>query len=363
MELFMEHFMEQLVEDIKLPDRALKIILQDPEKAAAAIKLVYVQNKQAGISRVKKGKHFHYYHAGTRILDEETLDRIKKLVIPPAWKQVWICRHANGHLQATGLDSRQRKQYRYHALWNQLRNHTKFFRLMDFGKSIPRIRARIEQDLALPGLPANKVLAAVVSLMEQTSIRIGNSFYEKLYGSFGLTTLKDKHVNIEGSQLTFSFIGKKGIKHNISLKSRRLAKIVKHCRDIPGKELFQYYDSNGDHKSIDSGMVNNYIKDITGQDFTAKDFRTWTGSLQALAALNAMEPATTQADIKRNLVRMFDEVAAHLGNTRSVCKKYYVHPKIIALYESRQLQQYLQKSLGGDPMLRPDEQLLLAILN
>lgn len=350
--------------NIKLTDKTIKLILHDAEKAAAAMNLVYVQDNLPGISRLKKSKKFYYYHAGKPVRDEETLDRIHKLVIPPAWENVWICAEPNGHLQATGLDTRQRKQYKYHRLWNQLRNHTKFYRLQDFGKSIPAIRARIEHDLSLPGLPVNKVLAAVVSLMERTSIRIGNSFYEKLYGSFGLTTLKDKHVSINGDQLKFSFTGKKGVRHNISLNSRRLARIVKNCRDIPGKELFQYYDSDGTHKSIDSGMVNSYIKEITGQDFTAKDFRTWAGSLQALAALKAMESANNRADIKRNLVKMLDEVAAHLGNTRSVCKKYYVHPKIIALYESSQLQEYIKHSPGADDtLLRQEEQLLLAILN
>lgn len=355
--------MQQIIDNIQLSNTAIKAILQDTEKAAAAVNLVYVQDSQPGISRIRKGKHFHYYHAGRRIGDKIILERISSLVIPPAWEQVWICPEANGHLQATGVDTRQRKQYKYHALWSQLRNHTKFYRLLEFGKSIPAIRTRIEHDLTLPGLCASKVLAAVVSLMEQTSIRIGNSFYEKLYGSFGLTTLKDKHVAIDGSQLTFSFTGKKGVKHNISLKSRRLARIVKNCRDIPGKELFQYYDDDGNRKAIDSGMVNNYLKEITNQDFTAKDFRTWAGSLQALAALMAMEPANTQADIKKNLVSMLDEVAAHLGNTRSVCKKYYVHPKIIALYESGQLQEYIHLSRSiGNTLLHPDETLLLAIL-
>lgn len=355
--------LHQLGEDIKLSTKTLKTILQDAEKAALAVNLIYVQDNQPGITRLKKGKQFHYYHAGIRVSDEMILQRIHKLVIPPAWEQVWICADANGHLQATGFDTRQRKQYKYHALWNQLRNHTKFYRLLDFGKALPSLRTRLDQDLKLPGLPANKVLAAVVSLMEQTSIRIGNNFYEKIYGSFGLTTLKDKHVEINGSQLKFSFTGKKGVKHNISLNSRRLAKIVKNCRDIPGKELFQYYDEEGNRKAIDSGMVNRYLKEITGQDFTAKDFRTWTGSLQALASLCALEPAATQTQIKQNLINMLDSVAAHLGNTRSVCKKYYVHPRIIALYESGQLQEYVNLDRSsGDEVRSAEEDLLLAIL-
>ncbi len=355
--------MQQIGDHIQLNTKTIKSILRDTERTAAAVNLVYVQDSQPGISRVRKGKHFLYYHLGHRIGDPIILERINSLVIPPAWEKVWICPEANGHLQATGFDTHQRKQYKYHALWNQLRNHTKFYRLLEFGKTIPAMRSRIEQDLALPGLPPNKVLAAVVSLMEQTSIRVGNSFYEKLYGSFGLTTLKDKHVNISGNQLKFSFTGKKGVKHSISLKSHRLARIVKNCRDIPGKELFQYYDVDGNHKVIDSGMVNNYLKAITSQDFTAKDFRTWAGSLQALTILAAMEPANTQTDIKKNLIAMLDEVAIHLGNTRSVCKKYYVHPKIIALYESGKLQEYIHlPRRNNDSLLRPDETLLLTIL-
>jgi DNA topoisomerase I len=354
--------MLQTIDDIKLTAKTIKTILQDTEKAASAVNLIYVQDSQPGITRVRRGKRFQYYYANKRINDEKILERINKLVIPPAWEQVWICRDADGHLQATGFDTRQRKQYKYHSLWNQLRNHTKFYRLLDFGKAIPAIRARIEQDLALPGLPANKVLAAVVSLMEQTSIRIGNSFYEKLYGSFGLTTLKDKHVSINGHKLEFCFTGKKGVQHKISLNSRRLAKIVKHCRDIPGKELFQYYDAEGNHKAIDSGMVNTYLKEITGQDSTAKDFRTWAGSLQALASLATMEPADTQAQVKKNLVIMLDAVAAHLGNTRTVCKKYYVHPLILSLYEAGELHQYLKIKPKPSAAFNEAELLLLNIL-
>ncbi|MCR6651057.1 MAG: hypothetical protein NVV73_05910 [Cellvibrionaceae bacterium] len=236
---------------------------------------------------------------GKKVRDRATLERIRKLVIPPAWTNVWICSEANGHLQATGTDAKGRKQYKYHSHWNALRNHTKFYRLLHFGKCVPQIRARLEHDLAKRGLPAEKVLAAVVCLMDLTSIRIGNSAYEKLYGSFGLTTLKDRHVDIQGDRMQFIFRGKKGIAHKVSIKNKRLARIVKSCRDIPGQELFQYYDQEGKRKSIDSGMVNAYLKEISGEDFTAKDFRTWAGSVQALTALGSIGAATTQTEIKK----------------------------------------------------------------
>ncbi len=358
---------------LKLTAKKLKAALADPKQAAKAVNLVYVHDKQPGISRVKDGDGFSYYQGKKKLRDKTVLERIKKLVIPPAWESVWICELDNGHLQATGIDSRNRKQYRYHHLWSSFRNHTKFYRLYEFGKTVPAIRQQLAKDLAKPGLPVEKVLATVVYLMEQTSIRIGNAAYEKLNGSFGLTTLKDKHVSIQGDQLKLAFVGKKGIAHNIHLKSRKLARIVKQCRDIPGKELFQYYDEDGNHKAIDSGMVNDYLKSITGQDFTAKDFRTWIGTVQAVRAFNQLHvcrdlnAGLTQAEIKKNILQVLDEVAAHLGNTRTVCKKYYVHPIIIELYECNELGVYCEKAESikksqADSLLNREEQLLLFIL-
>ncbi|GGY73940.1 DNA topoisomerase I [Cellvibrio zantedeschiae] len=359
--------MLSLTEDIHIPAKKIHTILNDAEKAAKAVKLVYVQDSQPGISRKKVKNNFQYFLDNKRVVDEVTLERIKKLVIPPAWTQVWICSLDNGHLQATGLDVKKRKQYKYHALWNSLRNHTKFYRLYEFGKAIPVIRQKLQQDLALPGMPVEKVLAAVVCLMEQTSIRIGNNIYEKLYGSFGLTTLKNKHVKISGSQLQFVFKGKKGMDHNISISDRRLAKIVKQCREIPGKELFQYYDEEGNHKSIDSGMVNNYLKSIVEQDFTAKDFRTWAGTLQAIKAFKEMERGESLSHIKQNIIAMLDAVSAHLGNTRTVCKKYYIHPAIINLYEQNQLEAYFKSDVKKEKDIKPydlttEEKLLMKIL-
>ncbi len=330
--------MEQI---LRLPEKKLKAIIHDAEKAAKAVSLIYISDSGEGIRRIKKGQSFSYLLREQPIDDDETLQRIKSLVIPPAWENVWISPVDNGHLQATGVDALHRKQYRYHPLWNALRNHTKFYRLHEFGKILPAIRLQLEKDLSLPGLPVEKVLATVVSLMERTNIRVGNNLYEKLYGSFGITTLKDKHVTIEGAKLRFTFKGKKGVHHDINMKSPKLAKIVKQCRDIPGKELFQYYDEEGAHKSIDSGMVNNYIKQISGGDFSAKDFRTWAGTVQAILAFKELGFFETQTETKKKIVEALDIVAKHLGNTRTVCKKYYVHPLVISLYESKTLQNYV----------------------
>ena len=327
----------------KIPRKKIAGIVNDPAKTAAAVHLKYVTDTEPGIERIKRGNYFLYRANENRITDKDSLQRIKSLVIPPAWEQVWICNLSNGHLQATGLDVKKRKQYKYHALWNSFRNQTKFFRLYEFGKVLPTIRLQLEKDLALPGLPMPKVMATVVSLMERTHIRIGNNFYEKLYGSFGLSTLKDKHVVVNGATLQFAFKGKKGVHHNISIKSKKLAAIVKQCRDIPGKELFQYYDDNGKHKSIDSGMINEYIKGIAGSDFTAKDFRTWAGTVHALLAFKELGFYDTVTESKKIIVEALDKVSKELGNTRTVCKKYYVHPGIIDMYENKSLEKYIQQ--------------------
>ena len=343
---------------LHLPDKKLKEIVHDAAKAAKAIHLIYISDSTEGIQRSKRGKSFSYLLKEKSVTDEETLKRIKSLVIPPAWEHVWISPVDNGHLQATGTDALNRKQYRYHPLWNALRNHTKFYRLHDFGKTLPAIRLQLEKDLSLPGLPVEKVLATAVSLMERTNIRVGNNMYEKLYGSFGMTTLKDKHVKIEGTKIRFTFRGKKGVEHDINIKSNRLAKIVKQCQDIPGKELFQYYDEEGNHKCIDSGMINNYIREISGGEFTAKDFRTWAGTVQAILAFKELGFFDTETETKKMVVTALDEVAKHLGNTRTVCKKYYVHPLIVSLYESQGLKDYVS---GLDKIEADDNKTGLAI--
>ena len=351
----------------KVSKKKLKSIVKDEEKTARAAKLVYVTDKEEGIERKKNGDKFEYYYKGEKIKDDEELLRIKQLVIPPAWTKVWICRKENGHLQATGYDVKNRKQYKYHSHWNSLRNHTKYYRLIEFGKALPTIRIQLEKDISDTELSLKKVLAAVVKLMERTNIRVGNSYYEKTYGSFGLTTLKDKHVKFNGNAVSFTFKGKKGVSHKIILKNKKLAAIIKKCRDVPGKELFQFYDEEGDRQSIDSGLVNNYIKEISNADFTAKDFRTWSGTVQAFLALKSIGCCDTITETKRRIVEALDIVSEQLGNTRAVCKKYYVHPLILSLYESKKLEKYIdeldkmEKKTDKNELL-PEEKIVMKIL-
>lgn len=340
------------MEVVELSHKEFLKIDKDYSEAAKVADLRYVSDKHKGIERKKKGSGFVYIYDDKPLTEEKELKRIKKLAIPPAWTNVWICKDKNGHIQATGFDARNRKQYRYHPQWHNLRNETKFHHLFEFGKLLPSLRLKVEEDLVKKELCEEKVIATVISLMERTYIRIGNNDYEKLYGSYGLTTLKDKHVKIEGDEINFSFIGKKGIPHKISLKNRKLAKAVQACRDIPGKELFQYYDANGDHKSVDSGMVNKYIKEATGGDFSAKDFRTWAGTLNALRYFKSAGQAHDSSECKKNVLAALDEVSKKLGNTRTVCKKYYVHPGIIHLYEENNLEKYLKEL---DKIEKPDD--------
>jgi DNA topoisomerase-1 len=340
---------------------------KDYEKAAHAVNLVYVRDNMPGIRRFKKGKGFTYILDDQTLKDPCQLKRIKKLAIPPAWTEVWICPLENGHIQATGLDIRKRKQYRYHTLWAHVRSETKFHRLYEFGKLLPRLRAQLEADLQIRELNQEKVLATVISLMERTYIRIGNSTYEKLYGSYGLTTLKGKHVSVNGDRMRFAFRGKKGIHHEITLKNKKLARTVEQCKDIPGKELFQYYDESGSRRIIESGMVNEYIKKSTGRDFSAKDFRTWAGSVHALETLCSASDVVTEADRKKNIVAVLDSVSKKLGNSRAICKKYYVHPGLLRLYEENNFSKYSRsidqiENTEDSAGLTPSEKVLLKIL-
>lgn len=316
----------------------------DPVKAARAARLVYMSDTMPGISRHRTGDHFTYRNAkGNEIDDEDTLARIRSMALPPAWERVWISPRANSHLQATGIDTKNRKQYRYHANWNAIRSETKFFRMVAFGEALPLLRARLHKDLSQRELTREKVIAVALSVMEQTLIRVGNAAYEKEYGSYGLTTLKDRHVKANGAEVRFSFKGKKGIYHDITLRDRRLARLVKACRDIPGKELFQYFDVSGERRSIDSGMVNDYLKETMGQEFSAKDFRTWAGTVNALRLLVELEPCDTEKELKKNVNTVLDDVAHRLGNTRTVCRKHYVHPQILEAYECKDLNPYIKQ--------------------
>jgi DNA topoisomerase-1 len=305
-------------------------VFVDPVESAKAAGLRYVSDDMPGLRRRKKGKGFTYVDPkGETVRDAKTLERIRKLAIPPAWTDVWICPQANGHLQATGRDARGRKQYRYHAEWRTVRDETKFGKMMLFGEALPRIRARVEEDLALRGLPREKVLAAVVKLLETTLIRVGNREYMKQNNSFGLTTLRDGHVDIQGSRLRFEFRGKSGKDHSVEIQDRRLARVVKQCRDIPGQTLFQYLDDDGVRQKISSEDVNAYLREITGQDFTAKDFRTWGGTVLALSALLEVGACESEKEANKAVVEMVKQVSAELGNRPAICRKYYVHPVVI----------------------------------
>ena len=353
--------------DIDLSHKEFLRLDKDYEQAAAAVDLVYMKDNVAGIARQGTGKEFTYFYKKKPIADASTLERIRKLAIPPAWTNVWICPQPSGHIQATGIDARNRKQYRYHAHWNKVRSETKFHRLYEFGKALPAMRTQLEKDIAIGDLSERRVLAAVILLMESTYIRIGNAEYEKMNGSYGLTTFKDKHIAIKSGEMNFSFKGKKGVYHKISLKNKRLAKIVKECRDIPGEELFQYYDADGTRRDIDSGRVNQYIKEVSGMDFSAKDFRLWAGSLNMLRSFKSMGQAATAAACKQNIQVALDEVSSKLGNTRIVCRKYYVHPGIILLYEEKRLGRYLKKLDArtkpiDTPGMTHEEKVLMEIL-
>ncbi|ADY52380.1 DNA topoisomerase [Pseudopedobacter saltans DSM 12145] len=342
----------------------LEKIGTDAKSTAKSVGLRYIDNFNKGYKRLKKEYSFYYTDTeGKVVKDKELLERFKKLVIPPAYEDVWISPAENTHLLFTGIDAKGRKQYRYHPEWNQIRNQAKFYRLKRFANALPNIRKRIEQDLKRKGLPLEKVLALVVKLMELTNIRIGNESYSKLYGSFGLTTLKDRHVKFNGNkEVKFSFKGKKGIYHEISLQDRSIAKLIKNCQDIPGKELFQYYDEDGNHHSIDSGDVNSYIKEISGEDFTAKDFRTWFGSVHAICAFRDMGSWEKQTELKSNIVQAIDYVAQKLGNTRTVCKKYYVHPTVISSYENGRIHLYKTRNTSSG-CFTDYEKLLIKILD
>ena len=338
----------------------------DTAASAEAVDLEYASDTQPGITRVRAGNGFSYRMGGKPVQDEQTLARIKSLAIPPAWERVWISPSEKGHLQATGIDARGRKQYRYHPKWTAVRGHAKFFHLYDFGRCLPSVRKKLKEDLRERVLSKRKVLAAAVSIMGSTGIRVGNSEYEKLYGSFGLTTLKDRHARITTGSVHFQFKGKKGVYQNVSFSSKRLARIVKQCRDLPGKELFQYVDERGERCPITSGDVNAYIKEISGGTFTAKDFRTWAGSLHCLTTFQEIKTAdgASGTELKKQVNAALDAVSTHLGNTRAVCRKYYVHPAIIELFESEKLSAFFEKNGDADDFegLEPDEKILMHVL-
>lgn len=339
-----------------------------PFDAAENADLVYVSDEEPGIRRLKRGEDFRYAGPdGKPVRDARTLARIRKLAIPPAYTDVWICPQANGHIQATGRDARGRKQYRYHDRFREVQDSTKYDHMLEFAAALPTIRAKLDEHLKLPGLPREKVLAAVVRLLETTMIRVGNKDYARQNKSYGLTTLRDRHVDVNGTELKFRFKGKSGKEWRLSLRDRRIAKVVKASQDLPGQHLFQYVDENGERREVSSGDVNLYLREISGTDITAKDFRTWSGTVLAALALAEYEKVDSQAAAKKNVRAAIEAVASRLGNTPAICRKCYIHPEIFDSYLSDTLvleaSEEIEKTLRGDiPHLRPEEALVLAFL-
>ncbi len=340
----------------------------DPRDAAETAGLVYVSDEEPGIRRKKSGKGFTYLGPdGKKVDDRATLDRIRSLAIPPAYTDVWICSKANGHIQATGRDVKGRKQYRYHPAFREVRESTKYERMLEFAKGLPAIRKTIDEHMSQRGLSREKVLATVVHLLENTLIRVGNEDYAKQNKSYGLTTLRDPHVKVDGSELRFQFKGKSGKTWKLQVKDRRVAKIVKACQDLPGQDLFQYLDENGERQSVTSSDVNAYLKDITGRDITAKDFRTWAGTVLAALALAEFEQFDSEAKAKKNIRAAIEQVSARLGNTPTICRKCYVHPEVFSCYLDGglliEIKQEIEAELRDDlPSLRPEEAAVLSLL-
>jgi DNA topoisomerase I len=340
--------------------------LDDPKDAAESAGLSYVSDDDKGWRRERAGEAFRYFKAnGDPVADDAALERIRKLAIPPAWTDVWICPKANGHLQATGRDARRRKQYRYHPQFREVRESTKYEHMLEFARALPAIRTKLAEHMALRGLPRAKVLATVVHLLETTLIRVGNEDYAKENKSYGLTTLRNPHVSVDGAELRFRFKGKSGKSWRLQLKDRRVAKIVRACQELPGQKLFEYLDENGEPKEVTSSDVNAYLKEITGREVTAKDFRTWAGTVLAALALREFERADSQAATKKNLRAAIEQVAQRLGNTPTICRKCYVHPEVLAAYIEGALELNIQ---GGAPApetataLKAEEKAVLAML-
>ncbi|MGE5647394.1 MAG: DNA topoisomerase IB [Acidobacteriota bacterium] len=345
---------------------AMRSLPVDPLESARAAGLRYVTDFMPGIGRKRAGKSFTYTGPdGKPVRDKATLKRIRSLVIPPAWTDVWICPLAAGHLQATGRDAKGRKQHRYHSLYRAVRDEVKYTRMAAFAQALPALRKRVREDLAKEGVPREKVLAAVVRLLEVTLIRVGNEEYAKVNGSFGLTTMRDEHAEVSGAKIRFRFRGKSGKEHEIELSDPRLARIVKRCQDLPGEELFQYAEDDGTVRNVSSDDVNAYLREITGQDFTAKDFRTWNGTVLAAIWLAEFEAAESETQAKKNIVATVKQVAERLGNRPATCRKYYVHPAVLEAYADGELRERLAPAaqLSAVDGLTPVEVCVAKLLN
>ena len=317
----------------------------DPVEVAEAAGLHYVSDTMPGIARKRVGKHFSYLdRAGKPIHDEKVLERIRALGIPPAWERVWISEDAKGHIQATGRDAKGRKQYRYHTRWREVRDSTKYVHMLEFGESLPTIRERVRHDMTLPGMSREKVLATVVQLLDSTMIRIGNEEYARENQSYGLTTLQNEHVTVKGNTIHFHFRGKSGKDHDIDVRDKQLAKIVKRCQELPGYQLFEYKDEDGVLRTVDSSDVNEYLREISGHDFSAKDFRTWGGTVIAASSLEGMGRYQTQTEAKKFVVQAIKDAAGHLGNTPAICRKCYVHPGVLDAYMDGSLSDFFEQA-------------------
>ncbi|PSR53027.1 DNA topoisomerase I [Adhaeribacter arboris] len=349
-----------------MEEKDVHVLYADPEQSAVEAGLRYIPDTGKGFSRQRSGQGFTFIDKkGEKITYPKILDRLKKLIIPPAWENVWICPSPNGHIQATGRDTKGRKQYIYHPDWRNTRSLTKFSRMIAFGETLPLIRQQIEQDIQIKALNQRKVTAIVLNLLDQSLIRIGNRQYAEANKSYGLTTLRDKHVAIEGDQVKFQFVGKKGVSHEIDIKDRRLAKLVKKCKDIPGYDLFQYYDEDGTRQTLESGQVNQYIQEISGADFTAKDFRTWGGTVLMVECLEKLLDENPELEKEKSVKNAFKTVAKGLGNTPAVCSKYYVHPQVLEIFKSDQLLDYLKKhdaDQPNEPYLSSTEKMVIQML-
>lgn len=326
--------------------------------------LRYVDDARPGIRRVRRGTGFSYHRPDGELVADDVRQRVEALAIPPAWEDVWICPSRNGHLQATGRDGKGRKQYRYHPDWESHRNRLKYDRMVPFGEALPDIRARVDEDLKGKGLGREKVLALCVRLLDETLIRIGNEAYKEANDSFGLTTLRDRHVHFEGDAVRFTFRGKSGQEQDLAVRDRRLARLVRACRDIPGYDLFQFYDEGGERHDVESGHVNGYLQETTGEAFSAKDFRTWGGTVTAAEALAAHGDDVPEDEADGHIVQAVKDTAAALGNTPAVCRRYYVHPDVLDAFRERDLAARLRRrNAGNTPRgLRPPEAAVLDLL-
>lgn len=360
--------MKEGAEDLLLNSADSTQTIVDPKEAAQSAGLRYVSDARPGIRRSRAGKGFSYTRAdGSRLSELDVLRRIKALAVPPAWTDVWICPFADGHIQATGRDAKGRKQYRYHARFREIRESTKYEHVVAFADALTSIREQVREHMALRGLPREKVLSTVVHLLETTLIRVGNDDYARQNNSYGLTTLKNRHVAIDGNEVRFRFTGKSGKQWSLRVRDRRVAKIIRACQELPGQELLQYVDEAGNCQYVTSTDVNTYLKEITGKDITAKDFRTWAGTVLAAMALKELESFDSAAQAKRNLRTAVEKVSARLGNTPTICRKCYIHPEVLNSYMDGnvvlELKSKAESELrGAIGSLKPEEAAVLALL-